>query len=486
MKKTAAFTTLLLACIFHIISAVPVCADPLVITPGLGAGALVNNLMGTGVTYSNAVYTGAVNANGTFTGGTGVIGFESGIILSSGLATAAAGPNTNPGTTTVFSTAGDPDLNALGSTTTNDAAVLEFDFVLTADTLSFSFVFASEEYNEYVNSYNDIFAIFLDGANVAIIPGNGTPISIYNINNCVNSLYYINNNSFPNGSSSCSPTAANANLNTQFDVLTVVISLNLPINPGTSHHLKIAIADVLDGAFDSAVFIKSASFNSGTRTVTPTITPTYTWTDTFTITPTLTVTPTFTPTSTITPTPSITATLTVTNTVSFTPSATQTRTATVTYTATDTQTITATRTMTLTSTSTPTITPTRTTTVTSSVTDTVTISPTRTMTSTTTVSPTISPTRTPYPEGVLNVYPNPASIGSGGYVKFETLPEASKVFIYTLSGELVTFYTQQMAAVFKWTCRNNYGRAVSPGIYYYEVIWNDGRDIRIGKIFLTQ
>jgi hypothetical protein len=108
------------------------------------------------------------------------------------------------------------------------------------------------------------------------------------------------------------------------------------------------------------------------------------------------------------------------------------------------------------------------------------------MTSTTTVSPTISPTRTPYPEGVLNVYPNPASIGSGGYVKFETLPEASKVFIYTLSGELVTFYTQQMAAVFKWTCRNNYGRAVSPGIYYYEVIWNDGRDIRIGKIFLTQ
>src|ERR1035437_6795335 len=274
MKKTAAFTTLLLACIFHIISAVPVCADPLVITPGLGAGALVNNLMGTGVTYSNAVYTGAVNANGTFTGGTGVIGFESGIILSSGLATAAAGPNTNPGTTTVFSTAGDPDLNALGSTTTNDAAVLEFDFVPTADTLSFSFVFASEEYNEYVNSFNDIFAIFLDGANVAIIPGTSTPISINNINNCVNTAYYINNESSPLGNPSCNPAGVlSANLNTQFDGLTVVITLNISITPGTSHHLKFAVADVGDSGVDSAVFIKSASIISGTSTMTPTITP---------------------------------------------------------------------------------------------------------------------------------------------------------------------------------------------------------------------
>ena len=315
MKKTTAFTVLLLACIFHIISAVPACADPLVITPGLGAGALVDNLMGTGVTYSNAGYTGAVNANGTFTGGTGVIGFESGIILSSGLATSAAGPNTSPGTSTIFSTAGDPDLNALGSTTTHDAAVLEFDFVPTADTLSFSFVFASEEYNEYVNSYNDIFAIFLDGANVAMIPGTSTPISINNINNCVNPAYYINNNS-SGGSLSCNPTAVNANLNTQFDGLTVVITLNLPITSGTNHHLKIAIADVLDESFDSAVFIKSASFNSGTPTVTPTYTPTFTITPTFTWT--LTQPPSFTPTFTPTITNTWTVTCTITPTVTMT------------------------------------------------------------------------------------------------------------------------------------------------------------------------
>ena len=39
----------------------------------------------------------------------------------------------------------------------NDAAVLEFDFIPTSDSISFKYVFGSEEYLEWVNSFNDAF-----------------------------------------------------------------------------------------------------------------------------------------------------------------------------------------------------------------------------------------------------------------------------------------------------------------------------------------
>ena len=45
---------------------------------------LVKKLLGNGIIASNISYTGAMHSAGTFNGGTGIIGFEEGIILSSG------------------------------------------------------------------------------------------------------------------------------------------------------------------------------------------------------------------------------------------------------------------------------------------------------------------------------------------------------------------------------------------------------------------
>jgi hypothetical protein len=77
---------------------------------------------------------------------------------------------------------------------TNDAAILEFDFIAEAGTISFLYVFASEEYNEFVNlGFSDVFGVFLDGTNISLIPGSQTPVSIDTVNNGGNSAFYNDN-----------------------------------------------------------------------------------------------------------------------------------------------------------------------------------------------------------------------------------------------------------------------------------------------------
>ena len=142
---------------------------------------------------SNVQYTGAAAAIGTFAGAA-QIGLNSGIILSSGAVTNINGPNTNPAAQLNNGTPGDADLNARippgqnciqepTASRTCDAAALEFDFVPAGSVVSFQYVFASEEYNEFVNSsFNDVFAFLISGpgilpdpgsnkANFALVPG---------------------------------------------------------------------------------------------------------------------------------------------------------------------------------------------------------------------------------------------------------------------------------------------------------------------------
>ena len=60
---------------------------------GLKPTDLVNRLLGKGVTVSNVTFKGVNVAAGTFRGGTDIIGFEEGIILSSGDVSHVIGPN---------------------------------------------------------------------------------------------------------------------------------------------------------------------------------------------------------------------------------------------------------------------------------------------------------------------------------------------------------------------------------------------------------
>lgn len=229
-------------------------AGLVVVPSGNNPAALVQALLGVGVTASNITYRGTDLSSGLFTGGTGIIGFESGIILSTGKAADVVGPNKSNSTSTDNGiNTGDSDLNALvGTNNTFDPTVLEFDFIPQGSTLTFNYVFSSEEYNEFVGSqFNDVFGFFVNGQNVALIPGTNTPVSINNVNLNTNSGFYRNND-----------IASGAPINTEMDGLTTVLTATATVNPGVVNHIKLAIEDVGDHIYDSNVFIQAGSFSA--------------------------------------------------------------------------------------------------------------------------------------------------------------------------------------------------------------------------------
>lgn len=241
---------------------------------GLTPTDLVTALLGPGVTVSNVTFTGANVAAGTFAGGTGIIGFSSGIVLSSGSVAFVPGPNLQDSTSGVNQGLGDPDLAGLiPGYTIYDACVLEFDFQCTGtQVIQFQYVFTSEEYNEWVNTaFNDVFGFFLNGVNIALIPGSaGTPVSINNLN-CDNPFnppagsfcnLFINNRcaDIPPGLFPCVGAR-----DTEMDGLTVVLTATGTLQPGTNH-IKLALSDAGDQVLDSNVFIQGQSFACGIPT----------------------------------------------------------------------------------------------------------------------------------------------------------------------------------------------------------------------------
>jgi hypothetical protein len=237
-------------------------ALPAITVSGASAQQLVQNLVGVGVKVSNVSFTGAAVAAGTFTGGTSAVGFDSGIILSSGKAADVAPPESFFADTT-NGTPGDAQLAALAGVTlaeTFDAAVLQFDFVPKGKTLTFNYVFGSEEYPDFAppndTTFNDAFGFFLNGSNVALLP-NGQPVSVNNVNVVTNTQFFINNAA--NGMD-LGPQVRDTSL----DGLTTVLTVTANVNPGVSNHIKLAICDTGDAAFDSDVFLKAGSFSAGT------------------------------------------------------------------------------------------------------------------------------------------------------------------------------------------------------------------------------
>ena len=242
----------------------------LTVDEGISAEEALEILLGDGLEVSNVTYNGGPAQIGSFECVDCGIGMEAGVILSSGGVSGAIGPNdigsetveaNNPGTS-------DPDIEQIESTA-GDIAVLEFDFTATGDSLNFNFVWASEEYPEFVNSFNDAFAFFLsgpgldgpysdDGENIAQIPGTDLAVTIDNLNNgndgvsgpCQYCEYYINNlgNTDPNG--------------TQYDGYTTLLPANSQLQCGETYHIKLVIADAGDTAYDSAVFLEAGSFES--------------------------------------------------------------------------------------------------------------------------------------------------------------------------------------------------------------------------------
>ncbi|HEX7190462.1 MAG TPA: choice-of-anchor L domain-containing protein [Thermoanaerobaculia bacterium] len=231
---------------------------------GLTAEQLAQALTGGGITITNVKVTGAQNAIGTFTGGAADgLAIDSGVIMSSGDIKTAAGPNTSEGTSTSLGTAGDPQLDSLVAPFhTHDAIVIEFDAVTVTNSFSIRYVFASEEYKEFVGSeFNDVFAFFVDGQNIALVPGTSLPVAVNTINQILNSSLYHDN------------PAGSGFFGTSFDGFTSELTAFAVVDPNVTHHVKLAIADTSDSILDSAVFLAQGGISGvGAAAVIPSVT----------------------------------------------------------------------------------------------------------------------------------------------------------------------------------------------------------------------
>lgn len=250
----------------------PVAATGLSITPA-DATAMATNLIGPGITLISATYQGAAAASGTFSQGNYILPFNTGIVLTSGIASDLPGPNTNSGLTDPFQDysydhglPGYAPLVPLGGGPSYDAAVLTIKFNPGAYTSAslIRYAFGSEEYKEFINTgWNDAFAFYLNGVNIALVPGTGDHIDIDGVNPNSNSAYYIDN-----------PVPGGA-LNIKLDGFAGGLgALGLyatgPVIPYHENIMVIAISDIGDGEWDSAVFLKEGSFIGGPP---PSLTP---------------------------------------------------------------------------------------------------------------------------------------------------------------------------------------------------------------------
>lgn len=213
---------------------------------------IVNTIIGEGVNVYDIIYAGADEAIGLFDNAQNTgLEMTEGVILSSGSIHDAVGPNNTSGTSTNFGTQGDADLNQFVDYPTNDASVLEFRFIASANRIKIDYIFGSEEYNEYVYQFNDVFAFLINGQNIAVVPGTDTPVGIDFVNLNDNSQYFINNE-IPNNVH-----------NIEADGFTTLLSAIYTVVPGNEYSIKIAIADTRDHILDSWVFLKSfMSYNA--------------------------------------------------------------------------------------------------------------------------------------------------------------------------------------------------------------------------------
>jgi gliding motility-associated-like protein len=274
--KIAATLSLFLAVCFNGKSQIIIDNTP---TP---ADLVTNTLIGPGLVTSNITFVGNAQQRAFFDGTGSNIGLADGVFLSSGNVGDVVPPN-QP-TTGTFGAPGDPDLltvaqsvtsnpNAGGINATQDAAILEFDFVPNGDQVVFNFVFASEEYTTFINSvFNDAFGFFISGPgyagpfaspaafpngaeNLAVVPGTTDPITI--------STIYVDPTQTPP-----LPPSLNASyyigtpVGHSFNGFTIPIEIRFDVICDSTYHFKFAVADCVDDFLDTGVFLEGGSFQA--------------------------------------------------------------------------------------------------------------------------------------------------------------------------------------------------------------------------------
>lgn len=245
---------------------------------------LASLITGTGVAISNVAVTCTTTNNGrgygSYNATSSNLNITEGLLLTTGRANNAIGPNNsgdagswsgNNANATLPSSATKTLLENYSGKTVYEFCKFEFDIVPQGDSIIFDYVFASEEYNEWVGSnYNDMFGFFISGPgitgdanaggrrNLAKIPNTNTPVSINTVNNgtnnsgpCTNCSYFQNNSS---GTS------------VQYDGFTRNLKAKSAVQPCSTYHLELIVADCGDRQYDSGVFIEKIRSNAVTVT----------------------------------------------------------------------------------------------------------------------------------------------------------------------------------------------------------------------------
>lgn len=227
--------------------------------------AIANYLQGSGITINNLVINCDSQAYGQMTTGVSSFPMGDGLILSTGkisdIPNAASTSISNN-----FGNAGDQDIMNTVTFQTYDACALEFDAVPTFGNIYFEYVWGSEEYPEFVCSFNDAFLLLVSGpgingtylnnaTNIAILPDSSTIVSINTVHDNI-------------GGQSC-PTPFDslyidnsADTTVAFDGYTQMLTAGINLNAGATYHFKIVVADVQDGIYDSGVFLLQNSVRS--------------------------------------------------------------------------------------------------------------------------------------------------------------------------------------------------------------------------------
>lgn len=254
-------------------------------------------LLGDGVEVLSVRYDGKPSAIGYFKGGAGPVGLDEGIVLTTGRVASSGAGSGIDATSAEFaqlkngSGVYDVDLDTIappisaggGSVvrdTIYDVARYTITFVPKGDKLRFRYVFASEEYPEFVCSkFNDIFGFFISGpgfsgpyenggVNIALVPGTSDPVRINSINPGVSGSSDKTDDVYctaPEGSlANAAYYRDNVGTGQQpvFDGMTTVLTAEADVQPCETYTIKLAIGDVSDGSYDSGVFFEAKSFST--------------------------------------------------------------------------------------------------------------------------------------------------------------------------------------------------------------------------------
>ena len=202
--------------------------------------------------------------------------FREGIVLATSTAQSAIGPfvsNPNDGSDDSISWGRDTDLDQTLGINSINTTVLEFDFIANTSSLSFNYIFASNEYQyDFPCRYSDGFSFLIKEVtstgpyqNLAVIPNTNTPVSSVNIHPKIDPGSSVGGISYPGCAASNESYFNGRNTNTSpinFAGQTVVMTASSTVTAGKKYHVKLVIGDADVRYQTSAIFLEAGSFAS--------------------------------------------------------------------------------------------------------------------------------------------------------------------------------------------------------------------------------